>query len=249
MNGRPVILFSIAIGFVLTTRGALAGVAIPVAGWETNSSWSGVNGYIDQSLTGSTSGWHSAHIGIDQDPAHWVEVGTYQGVHAGQGGFGGLNSPGAVHVFEENYDACGDYHLDDRGAPASANFPYSVNWDGKAETVSVCRNGSHMYGYTYPVRKGGVTTTPFYNATLQVSSGVIYAKTELQDNPPEGFDWFGCTGTHTCYTSAYGIHLYNGSTWVLWGSSTATSGETDPPWLFTYNYHWSFKTCPTLSCP
>ena len=84
-----------------------------------------------------------------------VKLGTYQGL------FAGGSSPGAVHVYHENKDACGDYYVGDDGAPPSPDYAYYDNWDGNSYSVITCINGTHHSAYQFLYRKGTVTSTPF----------------------------------------------------------------------------------------
>ena len=129
-----------------------------------------------------------------------VKLGTYQGL------FAGGSSPGAVHVYHENKDACGDYYVGDDGAPPSPDYAYYDNWDGNSYSVITCINGTHHSAYQFLYRKGTVTSTPFFYGTLATSDGLAMAKTELQGDPPENVDWFGCTPAHTCTNTGYGLH-------------------------------------------
>ncbi len=211
-------------------------------GYATSNYYSGVSGYIDQSVTSSTTAFHAAWITIcpNSDCGHWVQIGTYQG------DFAGGSSPSAVHVYYENADACGDYHVLDKGVPNLHNYPYAVYWNGGSSRLQLCNNGDHRLAYDFAFRKGPIPNVPFAFGTIGASSGTAEALTELQNSPPEGTDWFGCDDSHLCTSSTWGMQLFTGSSWQSW-TSPSTKFENLPPAVHTYHNYWSFKTCPS-SC-
>ncbi len=212
------------------------------AGWQTQAvHWHGIDGYLRQSTTVSTSGLHAIWITICGDCfTHWVQTGTYQGV------FQGGSSQAAVHVYYENVDACGDYYAGDKGVPPAPDYAYYLMWDGASSHNIVCQNGDHQAAYTFEYRKGSVGNTPFHYGTLPTSDGMALAKTEIQGAPPINTDYFGCDPNRACGNGSYGLHLFNGTSWLGW-TGASTKSEFQPPWLHTYNNYWSFKTCPA-SC-
>ena len=210
------------------------------AGWQTTY-WRGVNGYLRQSTTVSTTGLHAVWINVCPRTgcANWVQEGTYQGV------FAGGSSPSAVHIYYENVDGCGDYYRGDVGMPGSADYPYGLNYSGTVQSIQ-CGLPDHQDAFQYRYTKGGVTNTPFFLGTLPTVDGYVISSTELQGNPPINTDYFGCDPALACSQSAYGLHVYNGSSWSSW-TGPSTKLEAQPPWLHTFHSFWAFKTCPA-SC-
>jgi hypothetical protein len=199
-------------------------------GWQTTGNYQGVNGYVYQALTGSTTGMHASWINLCayNDCAHWVQLGTYQGTMTA-----GVN-PSAVHVYYENVDACGDYYVDDRGAPSSANQLYWLYRYSSSSYQQTCNNGSHHTAWDFAFKMGPLVVNPFHYGTLPTSTGLALAKTELQNSPPENTDYFGCDSSHTCGSSSgYGMKLMSGGSWSTWTASSVHS-NAQPPFLHTY---------------
>jgi hypothetical protein len=236
---RLVVAVTAAMGLLLQTTGSTLAADPTYGGYQTTGNWNGINGYLRQTTTASTSGAHFQWINVcaHNDCTHWVQVGTYQG------SFRGGTSSAAVHVYYENVDACGDYYAGDKGAPPSADFPYGLAWNGQASSNISCNNGDHHTGFTFKYTKGGVSNTPFFYGTLPTKDGIIGAKTEMQ-SALESTDWFGCNASGGCTTSLYGLHLLNGATWSLQTANSVAS-TSNPPFLHTYNSFWSYKTCAT----
>lgn len=76
------------------------------------------------------------------------------------------------------------------------------------------------------------------------AAGSILAKTEVQGNPPIGLSYFGCSPSLSCFTTDYGMRIFQNGAWNLWTVSSGSS-ESNPPYLHTYNNYWSYKTCGT----
>lgn len=224
---------ALAMAVILPASAAAAGYG----GWQTTSA-SGVNGYIQQAVTASTSNLHAAWVNLCwANCAQWVQIGTFQGT------FRGGTSLTAVHMYYENQDVCGSYFALDKGAPPSSDYPYAVFWDGKPSWSVTCPNGSHRTGFTYKYTKGGVTTTPIYFGTGQADAGLPIAVTEIQGTALENTDYFGCDAAHACSSSSYGLHLFNGTTWRSW-TDPSQPQHANPPFVRTFHNFWAFKTCP-----
>jgi hypothetical protein len=230
----------VAVLLVASTQVTLA-VNPSYGGWQTTN-WKGIDGYLRQSTTVSTQAFHAVWISIcgHNDCTVWTQTGTYQGV------FAGGSSPNAVHIYYENVDGCGTYYRDDLGAPAAADSLYHISRNSAGAYTFVCPGGNHQSAYTYEYRIGSFSNTPYFYGSLPTNDGLALAKTETQGSPPINTDFFGCTPTFNCDNAAYGMHLWNGSTWSSWtGASTAS--RSNPPYLHTFHNYWSYKTCPT-SC-
>lgn len=208
------------------------------AGWSSNGYWKGVNGYLRQAVTGATAALHANWINLCPRTgcSKWVQTGTFQGE------FAGGSSHSAVHILYENVDGCGDYYRGDLGAPPSLDYPYGLNYSGAVISIQ-CDLHDHQDAFQYRYTKGGVTTAPFFLGTMPSVDGTAISATELQGNPPISTDYFGCDPGLACSQTAYGLHLYNGSTWSSW-TAPSTKLEAQPPWLHTFHNFWSFKTCP-----
>jgi hypothetical protein len=225
---------------LISTQLSLA--ATPIYGGYQTTNWKGIDGYLRQSTTVSTTAVHFVWITIcgHSDCTHWTQTGTYQG------DFAGGSSETAVHIYYENVDACGSYFKDDLGAPPSADYPYYIKRNAAGVHTIICPGGMPRSAYTYEYRKGSLANSPFFLGNLGTDDGLAMAKTEIQGSPPINTDYFGCTSTFDCSTGSFGLHLFNGTSWSLWtGSSTASHGN--PPYLHTYNSFWAFRTCPN-SC-
>lgn len=146
-------------------------------------------------------------------------------------------------MYYENVDYCGSYYKQDLGAPPSANYFYSIKYNGAGRKRYNCPNTVPFYGYTFEYRKGS-SSTPFFYGVLSTGSGLAMAKTEVQGNPPLSLVYYGCSNL-SCNDTPYAIMLFL-SAWSLWTASS-TSSNGNPPYLRTFNSYWSFKTCPT-SC-
>ena len=154
-------------------------------------------------------------------------------------------SLGAVHVYYENVNPCGDYWAGDKGAPAFVNQAYYINYDGLGSVVVGCNNGSHRNGYSFLYRKGTFGSAPFFTGYMSGPDNYASAMTETVNNPTINTDYVGCQGPGACSISGFGIHVLTApSTWNSW-TGPATAIHDNPPWLHTYNNYWSFKTCPS----
>jgi hypothetical protein len=215
-------------------------------GWGTNSSgFTGIDGYLWQTATSSTTGLHAVWMNICGSPCagtnpQWVQTGTYQGI------FAGGSSPNAPHVYMENAEPCGGYQAYDYGAPASADYAYYLTYNGSSQqVVTPC---GQLTEYIWAYRKGSWTNPPFAYGLMTTASGPASAKTEMQNGAPEGIDYFGCS-TSGCNNAGYGLHLQVSGSFALWTSSyPASASQGNPPYLHTYNTYWSYWTCPTSSC-
>jgi hypothetical protein len=224
--------------------GTVAAQSPDYGGYQTTSNWYGIDGYLRQSGTVYTTGDHAVWINLCgyNNCNEWVQLGTYQGI------FRAGSSPGSVHIFYENEDPCGEYFADDVGAPPSANYPYYLNYNLQGGATYYCPGDPvPKTFYTFEYRKGSWGSTPFYWGVLDSTSGLAFAKTEVQNGAPIGTDRFGCDDQKQCGVhQGFGLHLYNGMYWYLWQTASSASHD-DPPWVHTYYNYWTFATCP-VSC-
>lgn len=245
---RPARLGSVALlvgALMVMSSGPVVAVITHVsAGWGTTASWKGVDGYIRQSTTTTLSGTqaHVNYINIcGTNCDSWVQTGTAQG-----------NTPlgpatySTVQIFYENWDACDDYWFSLVGAPPTPNYPFYLSWDGGSSYNQSCNDGRHQTAYVWEWRKGSFTNAPFHYGNLGFSSGQASAATEVLDSATIGTDRFGCDHNKVCSSAAYGIHVYDGSTWSLL-TAGGSIGPGNPPYRHTYQNYWAFATCP-VSC-
>jgi hypothetical protein len=236
-----VLVATVLVAFVLSA-GPVAAATPVYGGWQTTN-FKGIEGYLRQNVTSSTTGLHAVWITLcgHNSCGEWLQTGTYQG------SFAGGSSPGSVHVYYENVDPCGSYYKGDLGAPGSADYPYRISPNGGARSFT-CPNGVPFTGYSYAYRKGSYSSTPFFYGVISTSDGLAMAKTEVQGGAPVNYDFFGCDPGLTCADGAYGIELLAGTTWRRWSATdSSTASHGNPPYLHTFQSHWSFKTCP-VSC-
>lgn len=230
-----------AVTFILLTAPvALASSAY--GGYIPNSSWEGVDGYIRQSGTVSTTAAHFDWITVcnNANCDEWVQQGTTQGC------WNGGCSTSSVVMYTEILDVCGDYYPTNWSAPPSPDYPYYLYYNGGGARTILCLNGSKRTGYYFDFARGSLGGV-FTQGALDTTTGEIQAATEV--NPPGsviGTDYYGCDASKSCGNQSYGMHLYNGSSWTTWtAASTKLTGN--PPFVHTYNNYWSFATCP-ISC-
>ena len=206
-------------------------------GWQTGN-YKGIDGYLRQSGTVPTNGFHAVWINLcaHDNCQDWVQLGTCQGI------FRGGSSPSAVHMYVENRDHCGGYFALDIGAPPTPDCAYYLSYAGTG-SVWLC-NGDPWSAFDFASRKGSWTSQPFFYGVLSTVDGLAMAKTEVQNGAPIGTDRFGCDHNKNCGVSqSYGMHLYNGTSWYLWtGASTPSNGN--PPYLLTHQNYWAYATCP-----
>lgn len=230
------------------------------AGYFTNSTaWQGVDGYIRQSTTSPLSGnnHHADWISVCGPPSCgsniWVQIGTYQGAIGGTIPNDSISSYSGVDVYTEASDQCQDRTDVDHNAPPQADYPYYVNYDGQGPHTMTCPSYSKLAGqqvqyYNYQFRDGSSNDPPIAYGTLSSAAGQVETMTELYDGPttPTNTDYYGCSASLSCTTDSYGLHLYNGSAWLVWNANYSTSvwsPEGDPPYRHSYNTYWSWKTC------
>jgi hypothetical protein len=168
---------------------------------------------------------------------HWVQTGEYQGAHAAGTHYD------RVAIFAEDNGPCG-YTPWPGGYPPSPDYAFYISYDGTSY------NGSCGPQYFFEFRKGSWTSTPWGYGSLESPVGPASAVAENQAGAPYGYDRFGCTPSLYCYDAGYGIHLltYPGHSFLLWTMPPAYAFR-DFGGLYTYNYYYSFITCPTTTCP
>lgn len=233
----------LTLSLVLSATPVLA-VTRAYAGYGSNATWSGIDGYLRQSTSVPLSGTqaHVNYINVcGLNCATWVQTGTYQGLSP----LGDHNYT-AVHVYYENVDACGDYYFHDQGAAPSADYPYYLTWDGGSSYQQTCFDGSRHIAYLWQWRKGSVTSTPFFIGDLGFTAGQASAATEVHDGATIGTDYYGCDPNKACSSGGYGIHVFSGSSWSSLTNASAI-GPYNPPYLRTFHNYWAFATCP-VSC-
>ena len=192
---------------------------------------------------GPITSLHANWINICNDPGcdEHVQTGTIQGC------WNGGCSQGTVLVFSETQDLCGDYYPNMWSAPPSPDYPYYLSYDGLGKRNVYCNNGAVKQGYYFMYRKDSVNSNPFDQGALNVSAGYVEAGTEM--NPQSttlGTDRYGCDPNLVCSNQSYGMHLYNGSTWLIWTPANAAShlAESKPPYVHTISNYWTYSTCP-----
>lgn len=236
---------SVATAVALAVWLALAPTVLGVniyAGYQSTSLWQGINGYIRQSATVSTTASHFVWINLCESTCdRWVQTGTFQG------NFAGGNSPSAVHMYYENVDSCGQYAALDIGTRENVNQAYYLSYNGTGGYSYYCGDGVYRTTYTFEYRRGSWSNPPFFYGRLRSNQGIAMAKTEAQGSPPLNTDYFGCKVVPDCNDAGGGLHLYNGSTWPTWTSSLsgATASTGAPPYLGPIQTYWAFKTCPS----
>jgi hypothetical protein len=214
-------------------------------GYEGTTTYRGIDGYLRQSGTVSVPypAHHLVWINLcSVGCSEFAQTGTYQGYLPFS------SSPTAVHVYYENVTPCGDYREADKGAPGAANYPYYISHDGGGTVTVGCDNGSHRTGYGFLYRKGSFGSNSFFTGYMSSNYELPFVKTEIYNDPPYvNADYFGCQDVGSCTNAGYGIHVYTAaSTWVGF-TGPASKIHYDPPYVYSYETYWSFRTCPT-SC-
>jgi hypothetical protein len=211
----------------------------------------GVDGYINAGSISMNSQFnHIMHwltICSGTCASAWTQLGYYQG-SVGHGTCPGptcIQSPTVRHEFFENPQECGDYVVQDLGAPVSSNTAFFTSYVGIYQFLGDCTVKEHKFAF----RVGSFTSPPVGYGWIAPYSGVAEVYTELFDgNGPEtiGTAYFGLTGTHAINHN-YAVHLYSYSagTWNLWDTSIFTKTRHDDPPGYTGSEHWSaFRTTP-----
>lgn len=244
MMRRWIAVSTLVLLVVASTPATASGGYPDYAGWQTNSPVPGIRGYIEKNTVSGFSGSEAVFdwINLCGSPCSgWAQTGVYQG------SFAGGTSYSAVHIYYENVDPCGDYYAGDKGAPGTPFSFYGLEYGNGGRQQFSCSGGELFYGYLFNYRKGSSTATPFFHGVLSVSAGDAGAKTEVQNNPPLGTSYFGCSSATSCNSTTYALQLRTStSTWLPWQQASTSSNDM-PPFLHTYNNYWSFKTCAT-SC-
>ncbi len=260
-----VLVVSVAVAVAVALAGTLIGIsAVPAAanlancqydsvthgyycyaGYDSSSTYLGIDGSIDQSTTGTVSSpaHHADWINVCGNGScmKWVQLGEFQGT------FPLIQSPSAVHVYSENTDQCGRLTEVNDGAPAVNWQMFYLTYDGSGSHNQTCPNGNPSTFYVYEFRTGSFTSVPIYYGQIPDISGTLFDSTEIYPDQtvPLHTDYFGCESPPSdCDTHAHAIHTYNGA-FALWTYDYTARTSGNPPYRDTFNSAWSFKTCPS----
>ncbi len=199
----------------------------------------GVDGYIRKSTTVPLTADQGSvnFISVSPNSSEWVQTGQMQGtVWNGSGD----SSTTVTEYWERNIPDCG-YKMTHLGTRSHLNEAYCITI-GLTAVSHPCANPARMYPIY--VRIGSWTSPPvgstysiyqFHYAQATTEAGFLGDGDEF---PPLGRDQFGLNDTGGV-NDGYGLHLYSGTSWILWSTSISTFVNEDQPPHYSAAKKWS----------
>lgn len=235
----------VAVMLIFVTTSSVLSLSVTYAGQSGTTQVSGLRGYVwataavmDAPTVNAQI--HFVNICPTTSCTSWVQMAAYQGT-VGVGTCPGatcVRSQTSIHMYGENTDACGNYGIDDLGAPPVSNEFYIVSYSGTSAVID-CQTQRKWY-----LRYGSVNNPPAFIGYLSSTTGVPQSATEIHGGDNMNTDYFGLNNTHAV-SDAYGLHVLKSGSWVLWNSTNvAGSGsfQNAPPYYVSKKAFSAFQT-------